>query len=81
MVGIARCFYTAGRMGSKLYEPIDPAGKERILDNSNYALDHFPKKLLELSTGFQTRAGARMAQERHPRLQYFYERFIVELEL
>ena len=80
MVGIARCFYTAGRMGSKLYEPADPVGKERILDDSKYALDHFPKKLLKLSTGFQTHAGARMAQERHSRLQDFYERFITELE-
>lgn len=81
VVGIARCFYTAGRMGSRLYEPKDPAGKDRDLDDSNWALDHFPKKLLGLSGGFQTHTGTRMAHQRHSRLQDFYETFIAELEI
>lgn len=80
MVGIARCFYTAGRMGSKLYDPADPHGRERKLDDKSYALDHFPLKLLRLSTGFQTGAGRRMAQERHGRLKEFYDLFVAELE-
>ena len=79
-VGIARCFYTAGRMGSKLYDALDPQGKERDLDDRRYALDHFPMKLLRLATGFQTRAGSRMAQERHSRLQAFYDVFMGELD-
>lgn len=79
-VGIARCFYTAGRMGSKLYDAHDPQGKERDLDDRRYALDHFPMKLLRLATGFQTRAGSRMAQERHSRLQAFYDVFMGELD-
>jgi len=79
-VGIARCFYTAGRMGSKLYDALDPQGKERDLDDRRYALDHFPMKLLRLATGFQTRAGNRMARERHSRLQAFYDAFMGELD-
>lgn len=79
-VGIARCFYTAGRMGSMLYDALDPQGKERELDDRRYALDHFPKKLLRLATGFQTQAGSRMAQERHARLQAFYDVFTGELD-
>jgi len=79
-VGIARCFYTAGRMGSKLYDAADPHGIERGLDDKSYALDHFPLKLLRLSTGFQTGAGRRMAQERHERLKVFYDLFVAELE-
>jgi uncharacterized protein len=79
-VGIARCFYTAGRMGSKLYDALDPQGKERDLDDRRYALDHFPMKLLRLATGFQTQAGSRMAQERHSRLQAFYDVFRAELD-
>jgi uncharacterized protein len=78
-VGIARCFYTAGRMGSKLYDALDPQGEERDLDDRRYALDHFPMKLLRLATGFQTQAGSRMAQERHSRLQTFYDVFTGEL--
>lgn len=80
MVGIARCFYTAGRLGSKLYEPGDPTGTERSLDDGLYALDHFPKKLLGLSTGFTTRAGRLMAERRHARLQEFYDEFVAELQ-
>jgi uncharacterized protein len=79
-VGIARCFYTAGRMGSRLYDALDPQGKERDLDDRRYALDHFPMKLLRLATGFQTQAGSRMAQERHSRLQAFYDAFTGELD-
>ncbi len=79
-VGIARCFYTAGRMQSKLYHLLDPQGKERKLDDRCYTLDHFPMKLLQLAIGFQTQAGTRMAQERHSRLQAFYEAFTNELE-
>jgi uncharacterized protein len=79
LVGVARCFYTAGRLGSSLYHPADPAGRDRALDDRNYALDHFPKKLLTLATGFKTTAGARMARERHAHLEEFYSTFILEL--
>jgi uncharacterized protein len=80
MVGIARCFYTAGRMRSKLYRSADPRGKNHALDDRSYALDHFPMKLLRLSTGFQTETGKRMANERHARLLAFYELFLDELD-
>lgn len=79
LVGVARCFYTAGRLGSSLYQPDDPAGKGRALDDKSYALDHFPKKLLGLATGFTTIAGRRMARQRHAYLQEFYNGFILEL--
>jgi uncharacterized protein len=34
--GIARCFYTAGRMGSSLYEALDPRAKHRTLDDASF---------------------------------------------
>jgi uncharacterized protein len=80
LVGVARCFYTAGRLGSSLYHPGDPAGKDRALDDRSYALDHFPKKLFTLATGFKTSAGARMAIERYAQLKQFYDAFILELQ-
>ena len=79
LVGVARCFYTAGRLGSRLYHPADPAGKDRTLDDTSYALDHFPKKLLTLATGFHTVAGRRMAGQRHAYLREFYDAFLLEL--
>jgi uncharacterized protein len=80
LIGIARCFYTAGRLGARLYDPADPAGKERALDDRSYALDHFPKKLLALETGFHTTAGRRMARQRHAQLEAFYEAFLLEVD-
>lgn len=78
-IGIARCFYTAGRMDSLLYQSEDPDALGRPLDDRRFALDHFPAKLLHLRSNFQTAAGARMADERHARLQRFYEEFLLEL--
>jgi len=63
-IGIARCFYTAGRMGSLLYDVDDPRAERRALDDRNYAIDHFRAKLLTLEGGFTTAAGARLARER-----------------
>jgi uncharacterized protein len=79
MTGIARCFYTAGRMGSSLYDPIDPRGNARPLDDRQFALDHFPGKLLKLVDGFQTATGRHIAQERQRVLQEFYEGMIAEI--
>jgi uncharacterized protein len=79
MLGVARCFYVAGRMGSALYDPLDPHAAERPLDDTRYALDHFRTKLLTLASGFQTQTGARMARARHERLQRFFDEFADEI--
>jgi uncharacterized protein len=79
MVGIARCFYVAGRMGSALYDPLDPHARERPLDDARYAIDHFRAKLLKLAADFQTATGARLAQQRHERLQRFLDDFAEEI--
>ncbi|WP_018239215.1 HD domain-containing protein [Ensifer sp. BR816] len=69
MVGAARCFYIAGRMGSGLYDPLDPLAEDRPLDDKAFAIDHFETKLLRLADGFQTAAGRRLALERQERLR------------
>ena len=76
MVGAARCFYTAGRMGSALYDPVDPLAEHRELDDRAFAIDHFAAKLFKLSENFQTAAGAAIAQARHERLQAVLTQFI-----
>ncbi len=63
-IGVARCFYTAGRMGSHLYHLTDPRAADRPLDDRQFATDHFRAKLLHLQSGFQTEAGAAMAHQR-----------------
>jgi uncharacterized protein len=78
--GIARCFYTAGRLGSRLYDLADPAGNGRALDDGRNALDHFPKKLLTLEGSFKTRTGQELAKERHRRVLEFYRGMLAEVQ-
>jgi uncharacterized protein len=78
--GIARCFYTAGRMGSRLYDLADPGAKARPLDDARNALDHFPRKLLTLEGSFKSRKGPELAKERHRRLDEFYRAMLAEVQ-
>ncbi|MFL9960665.1 HD domain-containing protein [Paraburkholderia sediminicola] len=79
MLGVARCFYVAGRLGRALYDPVDPHAAHRPLDDTRYTLDHFQTKLLKLASGFQTATGARLAGIRHARLQRFVDEFSDEI--
>ncbi|PZM17007.1 HD domain-containing protein [Rhizobium tubonense] len=79
MVGAARCFYIAGRLGSGLYDPLDPLATYRPLDDKRFAIDHFETKLFKLADGFQTSAGRALASERHQRLKSFLAMFIDEI--
>ena len=78
--GIARCFYTAGRMSSALYDVLDPRGIHRAPNDAEFALDHFPAKLLHLSKGFQTATGREFAARRQAKVFGFYGGMLEELE-
>ena len=77
-VGLARMFYTAGRMGSALAHPRDPLARHRTLDDRAYALDHVECKLAALPGKMQTAAGRRLAQERLGWLRSFRDTFVAE---
>jgi len=79
MIGAARCFYIAGRLGSSLYDPRDPEARNRPYDDKRYTIDHFHTKLLKLASGFQTDTGARLAHLRHERLRRFLDEFMDEI--
>jgi uncharacterized protein len=79
LLGVARTFYVAGRMGSALYDPLDPEAQHRDYDDKHFCLDHFQTKLLHLADGFQTPTGRRLAQIRHERLKGFMEQFKEEI--
>ena len=73
-IGIARCYATAGAMGSALLHPDDPVPTEppaRALDDRRYATDHFFAKLLRLPQTMQTEAGRREAERRAAFLRTF----------
>jgi uncharacterized protein len=77
-VGLARMFYTAGRMGSSLAHGTDPAGLHRPLDDKAYSLDHIAVKLATLPGTMQTVAGRRMGEERLRALTAFRDQFVTE---
>ncbi|MGV7207375.1 HD domain-containing protein [Oxalobacteraceae bacterium A2-2] len=77
-VGLARLFYTAGRMGSALAHPDDPMALQRELDDKAYALDHIDTKLATLPGKMQTAAGRRLGEARMRELTAFRDNFIAE---
>ncbi len=78
-IGIARCFYTGGRMGSLLYDADDPGAERRELDDRRFAIDHFPAKLFKVADGFRTPAGQAMARARAETMRGFVTAFMTEI--
>ncbi|CAN7393628.1 HD domain-containing protein [Pseudoduganella sp. LjRoot289] len=77
-VGLARMFYTAGRMGCALAHADDPMALHRDLDDKAYSLDHIDVKLATLPGKMQTAAGRRLGQSRLTELIAFRDSFIAE---
>ena len=77
-VGLARMFYTAGRMGCALAHPDDPLGMQRALDDKAYSLDHIAVKLATLPATMQTVAGRRLGEQRLAALTAFRDSFAAE---
>jgi uncharacterized protein len=77
-VGLARLFYTAGRMDSALAHPDDPMALHRELNDKAYALDHIDTKLATLPAKMQTAAGRRLGEARMQELIAFRDNFIAE---
>ena len=78
-IGVARCFYIAGRLQSGLYSPEDPAAETRALDDRRFALDHFKAKLFQVVDGFLTPAGQAMAAERGRTMHAFVDTLLAEI--
>jgi len=78
LVGLARLFYIAGRMGSSLAHPDDPLGTDRDFDDRRYALDHIMVKLAKLPGMMQTAGGRALAEVRLATLTRFREDFAAE---
>jgi uncharacterized protein len=78
-IGVARCFYVGGRMGSALYDPADLDATGRALDDRRYAYDHFAAKLFRLADGFLTAEGQRIAADRIAAMQQFVDAFRAEV--
>jgi len=78
-IGLARTFYVAGRLNSKLFDEEDLFAQKRALDDSKYALDHFQVKLLKLPETMQTDKGQLEAGRRVEILKSFMHHLSLEL--
>lgn len=78
-IGLARVFYISGQMGSQLFHSSDPFAKSRELNDKEYAIDHFFKKLLGLKDTMQTLGGKRIAQKRTEVLKTYLDNLKEEL--
>jgi len=77
-VGLARLFYTAGRMGSAFAHPAVPLAQARPLDDRAYALDHIEVKLATLPAAMHTEAARGLAGSRLAWLRAFRDTFVQE---
>ncbi|WP_084282571.1 HD domain-containing protein [Deefgea rivuli] len=77
-VGLARLFYTAGRMESSLAHPSDPMALQREMDDKRYALDHIEVKLATLPPTMNTVAGRQLGEDRLEWLRNFRDTFVAE---
>jgi len=77
-VGLARLYYTAGRMGSELAHPSDPLAMHREMNDQMYGLDHIEMKLATLPASMQTEAGRKLGESRLAWLRTFRTTFVEE---
>ncbi|MEP2532975.1 HD domain-containing protein [Shimia sp.] len=63
-IGIARCFVVSGALNRPLYDPEDPFATARPLNDGQFALDHWPVKLLRLPDDMMTDTGRKIALTR-----------------
>lgn len=76
-IGVARTFSVSGSENRMFYNPGDPFWKSgRELNDREWTLDHFYKKLLRLKKSMHTKTAREMARERAK----FMEQFVRQLK-
>jgi uncharacterized protein len=78
-IGIARCFYVAGRIGSELYHQSDPTARGRLADDMRNALDHFKLRLICECETFHSRKARNIARDRIAFVEQFLNQFLSEI--
>lgn len=79
-IGLARVFYIAGLMQCSLFDANDPFAENRLLNDSEYAIDHFPVKLFKLPAMMNTATGKALADKNADYLRSFLTKLKDELE-
>lgn len=79
-IGLARVFYVSGALGRALFDSADPLGRERPLNDTQWALDHFQKKLLKLPATMQTAEGKKLAEHNAAFLVTYMAKLCAEIK-
>ena len=79
-IGIARTFAVSGALGRPIYDAADPFSQIRDLDDRNYAIDHWPAKLLRLPALMNTDSGKALARQRIILMKSFLTQLACELD-
>lgn len=80
-IGVARCFATCATMKGAFYDPADPFGLDRPLDDKRFAVDHFARKLFGLADAMHTATGRRLAEERNAFMRAYLDALGREIDL
>lgn len=83
-IGLARLFACGQHMSrpdrpGRFYDPSDPAGRDRALDDRRNALDHCAAKLLKLADGMHFPAAQAEARRRHEVIEAFVAELLREI--
>ncbi|MGK9174190.1 phosphohydrolase [Yokenella regensburgei] len=78
-IGLARVFAVSGALGVALFDGNDPFADHRVLNDKQYALDHFRTKLLSLPQTMQTAKGRELARHNAGYLVQFMAKLAAEL--
>lgn len=78
-IGIARLWVTGAMLGGSLYDPDDPLGVRRELDDRAWGLDHIERKLLRLPALMQTDAGRAEAERRAEFVRCYRDQLLREI--
>lgn len=79
-IGVARTFYIAGQLSTRLFDGDDPLAERRELDDRQYALDHFAVKLFKLPAMMNTAGGRELAERHAAWMRAFVEKMRSEIE-
>ena len=78
-IGAARTFYVAGQMNCRLFDADDPLAEARVVDDRQFALDHFQVKLYKLPAMMNTATGRKMAEKNAEWLSRFAQKISAEV--
>lgn len=78
-IGILRCATTSVKMGSLLYHPDEPLAENRELNDTQYMLDHYYRKLYLLAELMNTEVAGEIARKRIAFMKVFEEQLLEEI--